>query len=424
MNDRDDIALAERDQAIAGLRFALDGHLVAEEVGRARPDLGVVTAEPNYVRYKPATSCIVGYRFTTEAGSWFPAYVRAVARPGLPKLDGLVRAAQRSNHDRDVLAVEHLHALISLFPVDAEIPTLATLNGPQRARLLRKMLPAHPELWEATLTHLRYKPERRYVARLEAGPHSAVLKAYVPSDRRTVEAASRASKRIGGDVNVPAAARLGRSYRHGVVVLEWLNGETLATALRDGSASSSNCAAAGTLLARLHAADPRRIPGGPTPDWIRVLGAACRAVDALAPDVSREARVLATDVARRIARLPPSIARVHGDFAPDQVVLTATGAAVIDLDRAGRGPPAFDVGGFRAAKCLLGRAAPTATDHDRAFLDAYAHASGDVLPAGIEAFTAFGLLARIAEPFRRRQSGWRDGIEQILDRARAELAHA
>jgi aminoglycoside phosphotransferase (APT) family kinase protein len=59
-----------------------------------------------------------------------------------------------------------------------------------------------------------------------------------------------------------------------------------------------------------------------------------------APDVREDVRRVALE---RLAQLPDGDRLCHGDFHPDNVVITATGPMVIDWENAGRGNPAGDV---------------------------------------------------------------------------------
>lgn len=90
------------------------------------------------------------------------------------------------------------------------------------------------------------------------------------------------------------------------------------------------------LLARLHAkihscAAPAELPA--QRDW---LAAGIDAAVNLSASVRQAAR-------RRLARLPDGDAICHGDFHPENVLLTARGPVIIDWDTATRGHPAGDV---------------------------------------------------------------------------------
>src|SRR4051794_3279027 len=60
-----DTDLVRRDSALPGLATLLDPDAFAAALCRAVPGLGVEGGRITYVRYKPGTSCLVGYRLAT-----------------------------------------------------------------------------------------------------------------------------------------------------------------------------------------------------------------------------------------------------------------------------------------------------------------------------------------------------------------------
>src|SRR5262249_7040664 len=144
-------------------------------------------------------------------------------------------------------------------------------------------LPGRPELWGADVEPLRYKPERRYVARLTVGGAPRVaLKAY---SRPGYDAAQANAKAIKSGRTFRRAGRLGRSARHPLLALEWLPGRLLTEALTDPDFAPDAVEAVGAALAELHAQNPKQLPGrtradeastlAPLADW---LGHVCPAL--------------------------------------------------------------------------------------------------------------------------------------------------
>src|SRR4051794_14026842 len=77
-----DADLARREPALPGLATLLDPDAFAEALRGAAPALRPRAARVTYVRYKPGTSCLVGYRVESD-GSAFLAFAtthRADAR--------------------------------------------------------------------------------------------------------------------------------------------------------------------------------------------------------------------------------------------------------------------------------------------------------------------------------------------------------
>ena len=72
----DDQRLVMLDSHLPGLRKLLDDEAMTVALAKAWPSLGVRRVAANYVRYKPRTSCIVGYEITTDTEKLF-TYGRA-----------------------------------------------------------------------------------------------------------------------------------------------------------------------------------------------------------------------------------------------------------------------------------------------------------------------------------------------------------
>ena len=76
-----DRALVRRDPGIPGLEMVLDPDSFAATLRILYPQAGVTAAEPLYVRYKPTTSCLVGYSVSCTVGT-VSVYARAHDRSG------------------------------------------------------------------------------------------------------------------------------------------------------------------------------------------------------------------------------------------------------------------------------------------------------------------------------------------------------
>ena len=62
-----DADLVRRDSALPGLATLLDPEAFLATLRQAMPAVGGVAASITYVRYKPGTSCLVGYRIQGDA---------------------------------------------------------------------------------------------------------------------------------------------------------------------------------------------------------------------------------------------------------------------------------------------------------------------------------------------------------------------
>lgn len=395
-----DQALAARDPGLRMLAKVLDPGAVARIVGEAFPSLELRRAEAEYVRYKPATSCLVSYRFDTASG-WKTGYVKTVAGDSPAKLNKMKR--------RGALIVGPDLA-VSLLPTDATIPALTRFGGDVTGLLERL---GQPLTTDAHLTPLSYKPERRYVGMVRSASRTrAVLRAYTPEGYPAARRSSKAHPRAEA---VATPILLGKSDRHRALLITWLDGTPLVEKLDSGPDQLGG--EVGAALKVLHesrgVAAPhieRPIAGRIVASWKAVgwlLGAADHPMD------------FASRLAAAVNQ-PQRSGPVHGDFSADQVLVGRDDGriGVIDWDRSGLADPAWDLACFLAdleTRSLAGSLpASTAANWRTSVLDGY----GGCYEAGhLQRATAAALVARATEPFRHRHPDWARVTKAIVDRA-------
>lgn len=414
MLSRPDAKLAARDRAVPGLALLLDPEALAEACRRRLPELGVSRAHLEYVRYKPGTNCLAGYRFEL-GGATIEGYAKAFNAEdwNVPETAGKPGAVR--------CAIEGHAIAVFLFPHDAKLPWLDRLGDVDRRRaLLRARLPNQPGHWDAALRTLRYKPERRYVGQLltDGGPW-AVAKVY--SDPRFATAAANA-KHVRSQGRLQIARRIASSDRGRMLLLEWLDGRLLAEAIGAPGFAPGDLAAVGEALAELHGQRPRVLRPLAPEDGAKAFFAIARGLAVLCPPLARQADRLALRLAESLACEPAGISTVHGDFYAKQVLLAGDETvAILDLDQAACGDPAADLGNFLAhleADALRGtldprRIAPLAD----ALLAGYGAARQQPTPSRVGVCTAAALFRLAHDPFRHRETEWPDRIAAILDRA-------
>jgi len=404
-----DQKLVRRDAALPGLGLVLDEAAFAGVLGDAYPERRFGRPEITYVRYKPRTNCLVGYRVAADGEDLF-----FCAKAHHKDANGRLRKALQASPEARLIEPK-----VTVSPLwgDRGLELGPFADEGARKSALKRLLPDHPELWGAGLRPLRYKPERRFVAQLAVGgAPRGVLKLY---DEEGFAAARRGARGVRPDGPLRLAQLLGEDERLRALVYRWRSSPALDAALRGGTFSPENVQTVGAALAALHAQEGRGLTLRPRKAEVRALLAAAEAVAWTLPDLGERARRLAQCLAAELCAAPPLHAPTHGDFSADQVLLEGDGTAFIDFDAAALGDPAWDLGSFAAD--LAARELPNVEGVVEALLEGYEAARG-TLPERIRLYTAAGLLRLAPQPFRAREADWPARTEAILERAEALLA--
>ncbi len=424
-----DAALVARDPAIPGLALVLDPEAMAERLGQVRPDLAPLMAQATYVRYKPATSCLVAYRLGV-AGAEQPVLVFAKAyRHG----DGAKLAKARTKAEAGGVATFGPElVVVARVAEDRDLPASRRLEGSDachadaRRRLLRRLLPASPDLWEVHPRVLRYKPERRWVGVVERhGTPVALLKAY----RRSRLPRAVTGLRFAAQASPASPRLLGSSTKAAALASSWVPGEALCDVLAGAPNSAVPLGDVGAAVATLHGADPSRLAPVRPHAEARAVAAAASLVATVLPASGPTAIMLADSLARRLSEGSPPVGPCHGDLSPDQVVCGPQGITLVDFDDAGLDDVTADLGHFAAALTaeeLAGRLAPgEASVLFGDFLAGYAAGGGSPPPDLVAAHTAAALVRLAVEPFRLRQPQWPVRTQELLAAAQVwSVPHA
>lgn len=448
-----DAELASRDPALPGLAAVLDPELLGATLRAAFPSVELGRAAVEYLRYKPATSCLARCRIEV-AGSNVELGVKACRRDAHEKLQKAVaHPGANGPLGPGRVVLPELALVISVFPNDAAIPALARLGTPElRRKLLRKLFPERSDLWDGTLHTLRYKPERRYVARLCAPEGQQVqLKAYARSAWN-----SAAGKGVVSRGRLRVARRLARSKRYRIIGREWLPGQLLSELLHTSSSAAEagdrslqnegtfsalpavqtagtpdllreRLRQVGATLAEVHAQSSARLQPLARHAEAASLSAVAAGIGELRPQLACRVREQVRRLAGRMLDAPPLFYPIHGDFYAHQVLLDGERIAILDFDEAALGDPAADLGNFIAHlewDSLRGNLnSAAAASAGEALVEGYELASRR-RPANIEAYTAAALLRLAPHPFRTREPDWPVMTEALVARAAGILERA
>lgn len=430
--------LITRDSGLPGLAAILDPSVMAAQLAEAGAEFdgqidgqsdGQLGAEAEklelqYLRYKPGTNCLAGYRLGTGPGARV-FYAKAYAGGGAQaKLDKAEAKAEKRQGLRRI-RIDRLGLVLFEFPDDAKLDALQKLAQPElRQRLLARTLGDDSIGQSDELETLAYKPERRYVARLvRAGKgEPIVFKFYSPERYRAARKAHRALGSVPEEILLQRQCGGSKSYE--MLAFGWLQGPTLREALDAGS--PVNMESVGAAIARLHAQTLPKLAQEGVPNTGDELGALAGTLGFLLPGLADSAEQLAKQIAGARADAGEELGLLHGDLYDKQIVLTESGAGLIDLDDACMGDPRRDLGLWIAhleRDRIMGRGLPAVDGLVGAFLEGYQAVRGRPL-AGLAPFVAEGLFRLAHHPFRRQSPDWPERSAEILERTRALLAES
>jgi len=406
-----DAAVVARDPELPGLAVLLDTAAVSTLVGAA--------VRRDYLRYKPGTSCVLGGRVDLPDGS-ADLIVTAYGADSAIKLDKTVSDSPRGS----VLYVDRAQGVVAaLASADRDLPFLAALAHERtRRRALRRLLPSWTGRSSVRISTLSYKPMRRWVGLLTAPDASpVVLRAYRPADAERSAAGVRELMHA-----VPRTPQLlGIDPQLGVLALTYLEGRPLDALLAEGRAGAGELEMVGRALAQLHGRGPTLLPNRTAADDLAAVQTAAEHIAVLLPELAAQAHELATDLCRRLVRLPVARSVVHGDFSADQVVVDAAGhVALLDLDRTGTGDPATDLASLWTSATTGSVSEDGSAIRQAMTSDLYSgYAQVRPLPPeeSVRTHAAALLLRRVVEPFRLCRPDWPDRARRLLSAAAAAV---
>lgn len=415
-----DEKLTRRDSALPGLATLLDTEAFAASLLKALPGLEAGRIQPVYARYKPRTSCLVGW---TAIVSGRPVNLYAVTYNPQNEIK-LIKARKRAlkpyPSGQKTIVLEDCSLVIHIFPDDKELKALGKLTQAEtRARIFGAMAPGIPWFKECSFQELAYKPERRYVAKLCKGERlCAALKVYTESGYPAAKSAACvfSSK---WPLRVPALWGYSDTYR--MLLFEWLPGLRLDRVIAEPSWDYRILMQIGAALAGLHTCPADNLPLITRQAQVKSLSESAKGIAALSGDSAKQAFELAGELADFLLNAPPVCASVHGDFYAKQVLLDGKDVFILDLDRAARGDPALDLGSFNAyleQRVIYGALSSQRKEELWQELLSGYHFNDSSVYKRVPGYTALGLLRRSVEPFRYREVDWPKRIEQFLLRAR------
>lgn len=414
----DDHCLVDRDPEVPGLALVLDPEVVLALVdGVVNRD--VVAVDPTYVRYKRATSCVVGYRVTTTDDCRF-VFAKAVRRHDTEKLEkSLEKANTGPDNAWPVAASSDDAVFVADAYHDRDLPALRALgDGARSGELLRRLFPDDERTWSAPVRAIRHKPQRRWIGVVDIdGVPTYRIKTYRQPEVRRAHAGHAV---MGAAHSKPT----GWSRRRAAVGSAWIDGRPMSELLR--CHESVDAAGVGAALAEIHRHPPStRLHTLRSAELREVFRTAAGAIGTLVPELGDTAGKIARRAGRDLATGVTNTL-VHGDFSADQVVMADRRIHLIDFDESANGDPVLDLASFRAdlicgeIEGVLSPGSGAAVFDE--LMNGYRRADGCVdIGRDFHPHLAGALLRRAVLPFRERQPEWGSKCERIVEAASVVL---
>ena len=219
--------LLRRERSIPGLGVMLDPSRLLECL-RGNLDISKVDdIKLNYLRYKPGMNCLARYELKTNDGT-ICAYAKAHGQDSASKVEkSRDRPAISSALGPGRIILKDQQLIFSTFPNDAKLFNLQYLSDTtNRKRLFTRVFGADSQ-WRDSVPGetLNYKPERRYVTRLQRPDgQEALAKFYTNSGYIK---ANTISRKLNHNRFAYCPETLGRSTKYNVVAYQWRPGTTL-----------------------------------------------------------------------------------------------------------------------------------------------------------------------------------------------------
>jgi hypothetical protein len=334
--------------------------------------------------------------------------------------DRAARPGGRSTH------LPELHLVVWRFPEDPQLAVLPELIGFGPAANI--VPPVVREVMEMAAgdvvrtTVVRYQPETSATLRIEvnrAGAPAVFAKhladGSVPEIAARHQALWSRADPVGGlRLAEPLAADPGR----GVLWTRGVLGKALAASVTTDELSTAT-APIGRLLAALHTSPAGATPSLTVDDLLAEAGKKATKLIRAHPPVGPQVTGLVATATRRRrdAGGPAQRCTLHGDFHLDQLVSSAQGPVLVDLDSVVQGPPEVDVAEFLVDLALRNLPGAVVRDVAQGLLSSYAVARGaPVDPALLEVCADAEFLNRCYRHLRRHAPGWPSALEAELDR--------
>jgi len=427
---------------LPGLPAAVDEATMASLLSRTlHPGgHGIALCRLRSMRYVPGRACVLRYDAVTGADTTVTVTARvhpSAAAARREHADRLRPLAHRLGASGTIALLPGLRATVSVYPIDAALPTLLAATDRARAGpLLADALGRYPEQLQVT-TH-RYRGSDRVMLRYHEGGRTLAYGKVAADDRgehanAALTAAVRALARLPADRRFDIPRPLGyasplRLQLLGVVpgtpVLSDLLRACARGAAPPAPALSAAVAGCAEVAAALHELDPPAAGRRSAEGEIERLHAEIASLARIAPSLGVWLEDGLARAEAELAASAPLTARAsHGDLKHNQILFDGRGWALVDFDTICLAEPALDLGNFVAylrlkatgagEPCLASRLADQ-------FLGIYAEAAATrgaaaELRERVRGYETLSLLGRAVHSWQKRKPRRLEAIAGLLE---------
>ncbi|QIM63394.1 phosphotransferase [Pasteurellaceae bacterium Orientalotternb1] len=422
-----DKKIVERNPDLPGLCALLDSDLLLDKL-KVLPQFNEIKdVEVQYLRYKPNNSCACVLQILFKDGKVNNYYAKALTPRRFeeswnnPKRQKLIQDADPNAP----LALFDLYIMLLHPAYDRGIRHLGWLIKDKLKHQLLSCCDLTEQAQEKiNIDILRYKPERRLVAKIIHGNQKLVVRTIKSSDfsRVLTGAAFGAAQ---GYVKL-----LGVNGQLCSVITNWQEGESLCPETGFICSTEDIYQLAG-LLAKVHATNYSHPITYQMSDEIQSLKGVQKTFEHILPDhISwfTQLVVRVTEGLEQQQLLPSTL--IHGDFSLDQVVKSQNKKGIdelylLDWDRSATGNPLLDLATMQARlelQVIEGTLTVwQAEDLLSKFLNVY-QAKTELNLDGLRWFVASAMLRLAVEPFRKRDANWEQHTLLLLQRIETILS--
>ena len=432
------------DDKLTGLSLLLDLPQVKRVLENNLKELSTEITECRYVyvRYKPATNCIVAYTAKYVLRGTGQAQALMFYGKCYAQKDFVLAFDKVNTHEweedsilKPVISLPDVNVIFYVFPNDCQMKGLPTVcNARKIARILYDIDDFLSRSdWRISDKRLkievvRYKPEKRAVVKvasravnladLTKRAFTIYLRTY--SDDRgesiyhTMKDLYR-SLNSHPEVKVPRALAYVNDKRF--LLIEGLDGKSLVAVLHSTEKHGLIIKAA-KALAVLHQLKDVKVSARSSKDLMTDARATGETVKQIVPEMAGIVRFILNKLEPlNTSDAGERVGFVHGDFHCGQMLIQDNATAVLDFDCSFFGETLVDVGNFCAHLCILGRQnhwsnSPEVID---CFVTKYESAVHKKLDKErLKLWTAFGLLLFSVYPFRSMEPEWKSSVTDTV----------